>query len=294
METITLKDSVGEIVIAPELGGSLLAYNVNVAESKRTIFRSATKANSVHDACCFPLVPFSNRIKSGQFEWFNKKVKLPLNHLPEKHAIHGHGWQKKWQVRSTSSTKAVLSLEHKADEWPFAYMAQQSFALDNGQLTLTLSVKNTGDEDMPVGLGLHPYFTRTSLTCLKTNTTQMWAVDNECLPTAISSAPASLVSEQGMLINENELDNALINFQQQAIITWPEWGIKADVSSSTNCNFLVVYSPKNEDFFCIEPVTHCTDAINMKAQGHKSTGAKSLKPDETVEMSMQINVSELN
>jgi len=293
MDIITLKDDTSEVVISPDLGGSVLAFNVDIDGTRRAILRDANKANSVHDSCCFPLVPFSNRIRAGQFDWLDKTIQLPLNHLPEKHSIHGHGWQEEWQVASTTVNTVVLKYHHKANEWPCSYVAEQTFTLAQGQLKISLSVTNIGDSDMPFGLGLHPYFTRTQLSSLKTNSAHMWAVDNESMPTIIKQAPTSLLSDAGMLINQNTLDNALINFQQQAEIIWPEWGVKADISSSDNCQFLVIYSPENEDYFCVEPVTHCTDAINLEAQGNENTGIKILKPNEKADMWMKVTTSSL-
>ena len=291
MKTITLKDKTSEVIIAPSIGGSVLAFNVDIDGVKRSILRDASNAHSVHDSSCFPLVPYSNRIKAGKFDWLGETIQLPLNHRPEKHSIHGHGWQANWQVSGVTDNTAILTYQHDADEWSCAYLAEQTFTLEQGRLTISLSVKNMGNKDMPIGLGLHPYFTRTKLSCLKTDVDKMWAVDDECLPTVIEQAPKSLSSSRGMSINKNILDNALINFKQEAEIIWPEWGVKADVLSSVNCSFLVVYSPKNQDFFCIEPVTHCTDAINMQAQGHNNTGLQWIKPDEIVDIWMEISAS---
>ncbi len=39
-------------------------------------------------------------------------------------------------------------------------------------------------------------------------------------------------------------------------LAWPEWGMEANISTSSNCKFLVVYYPKQKDFYCVEPVTH--------------------------------------
>jgi aldose 1-epimerase len=45
---------------------------------------------------------------------------------------------------------------------------------------------------------------------------------------------------------------------------------------------LVVYTPPGQDFFCVEPVSHMTNAINRLAsmRGH---GLRSLAPGETLQ-----------
>lgn len=289
MSHLVLKNDVAKLVINPNMGGSIVQYSAMINGKCRDIFRNSIQADSIHDSASFPLVPFSNRIKNGQFDWQSKQVKLPLNHLPEKHVIHGHGWQKLWQVISHSSTEVTIEYKHKADAWPFSYLAKQSFKLIDTTLKMSMTVTNLSAEDMPAGLGFHPYFTRTQKCNLHTEISHMWAVDDECIPTKITNAPEAFKDKQGLIINDAVLDNALINFPHQASIYWPEWQTKADITTSNNCDFLVVYSPDKADFVCVEPVTHCTDAINMAAGGDKNTGIKSLSPQEKMHIWMNIS-----
>ena len=41
---------------------------------------------------------------------------------------------------------------------------------------------------------------------------------------------------------------------------------------------LVIFTPAGEDFFCAEPVSHCTDAFNLAAAGADGTGMAVLAP----------------
>ncbi len=45
---------------------------------------------------------------------------------------------------------------------------------------------------------------------------------------------------------------------------------------------LVIYSPPGQPFFCAEPVSHTTDAINLAAAGRTDTGLLVLEPGQTV------------
>jgi len=294
MSCITLKNEVANLIIDPEMGGCILHYSAMINGTFRDIFRNAIDANSIHDSASFALVPFSNRIKNGQFNWQQKHITLPLNHLPEKHVIHGHGWQTSWQVISHSGSEVIIEYKHKADAWPFSYLVRQSFELIDTALKMSMTLTNLSTEDMPAGLGFHPYFTRTPECALHANISHMWAVDNECLPTKITNAPVGFKGKQGLKINDAILDNALINFPHQASIYWPEWQAKADITTSNNCDFLVVYSPEKANFVCIEPVTHCTDAINMVEAGDKNTGIKSLSPQEEMHIWMNITPKPVN
>jgi aldose 1-epimerase len=288
MKMIELNDGRANAIIAPSLGGSVLAYNVLVNGEYRAIFRESTHPQNVLDSCNFPLVPFSNRIRDGKFNWQGTPVQLPLNCLPEKHTSHGHGWQVEWDIVEINENSVLLQYSHIADDWPFPYRVMQKISLESGELTIKLSVKNTGSKIMPVGLGLHPYFTRTSSSRLTTCVDKMWAVDSECMPTKIVEPPQELTTGTGININLNKLDNAMVGFKQHAQIEWPEWGIQANMTTSDNCTFLVVYSPENENFFCVEPVTHCTDAINLFNDGREDTGLHQLAQGEEFTMWMKV------
>jgi len=291
--TVTLATSSAQIIIAPSLGGAMLAYDATINGVSRAIFKSSTDATDVSQSCNFPLVPFSNRIRDGQFDWQGKSIQLPLNFYPSKHAIHGHGWQNVWGIEQQASDSLTLAYHHQASDWPFDYRAEQRFSLVDNQLTLELSVTNTGNSEMPVGLGLHPYFTNTPQARVSANVSEMWAVDDQTLPTTLVTPPKSLTTPEGMSIADNILDNVFIQWMGQAKVVWPEWQAKATISTSKDCEFMVIYSPPGENFFCVEPVTHCTDAINLAAKGQQNTGHRSLAPGKTFTISMVITPSPL-
>jgi hypothetical protein len=42
----------------------------------------------------------------------------------------------------------------------------------------------------------------------------------------------------------------------------------------------LVYTPPGQPFFCVEPVSHVTDAFNLAAAGQPDTGMRTLQPGE--------------
>ncbi|WP_068544296.1 aldose 1-epimerase [Thalassotalea crassostreae] len=285
---ITIKDNISEVVIAPDLGASILAYTYIANNKSISIFPNRIGVEDVTSTACFPLVPFSNRIREGKFTWQDKDIQLPLNQLPELHANHGHGWQVKWQVIEQSDASVTLSYSYTSNDWPFPYQAIYRFELQNGELLQTLTLKNVGTSEMPAGLGLHPYFSRTKQASLVADVSKMWEVDHESMPIKVIDAPSCIQSTSGMVMNSHQLDNTFIDFPAKAEVSWPEWNVKADITASENCKFMVVYSPKEEDFFCVEPVTHSPDAINMHSQGIENTGFSSLRPNKEMSIWMKV------
>jgi aldose 1-epimerase len=292
MTTIFLNSDIARIEISPELGGAILVYDAKLHNKFVPILRNSRNAESVLNSSCFPLVPYSNRIKHGLLNWQEKSSQLPLNHLPEKHSIHGHGWQLPWKVIHKNETSLTLEYNYKKAEWPFSYSARQVFTLKGSALNIELSLVNHSTSQMPAGLGLHPYFSLTKETSLTCSVDKMWAVNDESMPTTLGDAPTALASSEGLLITNSKLDNVLTGFSGAATVVWPEWRAEADITTSSNCKFIVVYSPKDQHYFCFEPVTHITDAINMSNNGVKNTGVMILNPKERITISMCITPKE--
>ena len=43
-------------------------------------------------------------------------------------------------------------------QYPFPFIIEISYTLKDAVLTMGISIKNTGDRNMPTGFGIHPYF----------------------------------------------------------------------------------------------------------------------------------------
>jgi aldose 1-epimerase len=135
---------------------------------------------------------------------------------------------------------------------------------------------------MPAGLGFHPYFPRATGCSLTAGVGPMWATDAEVMPTALVPADARLASTQGLPIADVALDNAFTKWRRRATIRWPQRGAMLRLDADPPLGFLVVYSPPGESYFCAEPVSHCTDAFNLAAQGDADTGMLVLQPGASV------------
>jgi len=275
-----------EVGVVPDIGGSIAYYRWNDADDGRARdwLRPTTETElpkTADECACFPLVPFSNRIRDGHFEFRGRQIRLPLNQWPQPHSEHGHGWQSRWRVLGRSAHGVLLELEHRAaDTWPFSYRAVQEITLTEDELRVTLSAENRDRETMPIGLGLHPYFPRTAHCRLSATVDAMWETDEEVMPTRLTQADPRLAS--GLPVVEVALDNVFPGWRRTATIDWPDNGTRLALSADAPLDFLVVYSPPAQDYFCVEPVSHCTDAFNLAAHGHGDTGMLTLAPGAIV------------
>ena len=188
------------------------------------------------------------------------------------------------------TTSSTIEYDHRADAWPFPYRARQQFLVTDDELRVTLSVENRGHDTMPVGLGLHPYFPRTARCHLSAEVAAMWATDDEVMPTSLTVADPRL-GDAGLPISTTALDNVFTGWQRQATIVWPEHRAALRVDADLPLDFLVVYTPAGEDFFCVEPVSHCTDAFNLAGLGRSDTGMLTLQSGAVVAASVRFRPS---
>ena len=273
---VTISDGLAEAGIAPS-GGCITAFRWRGERSKIDWLRPAPASGETPptDTACFPLVPYSNRIRDGRFSYEGRDYRLARNFGDSPHSIHGHGWQLPWQISARHDDSLTLAYTHDDDDWPSAYRAEQRFSLADGVLTVELAVTNTGARAMPAGLGLHPYFPRTPQCRLTAAVEGMWKTDDEVMPTGLIKADLS----GGLQPEETALDNCFTGFAGKAVIDWPERHASLTLDADPVLAFLVVYTPPGEDFFCAEPVSHSTDAVNLAAQ-RGDTGLEILQPGE--------------
>ena len=231
---------------------------------------------------CFPLVPFSNRIRNGRFRFQGQEHQLPLNFLPAPHAIHGQGWQREWVVIDTDKQQLIIEYRHTPDSWPWRYCARQTFQLNPEQLTVTIAVHNESTQAMPVGIGLHPYFIRTPQVRVSAVADHIWLNDAEVMPLECVKPDPERDINQGILLDKVVLDNTYTGWPGQALIEWPEWQARLTINATAMLKFLVVYAPLQQAYFCVEPVSHTTDAFNLADQSDDDTGMVVLEPDESL------------
>jgi aldose 1-epimerase len=274
---IHLSDGLAELDVAPAEGGCITAFRWRAEGGAIDWLRPAPRGAGLtpNESACFPLVPYSNRIRQGRFRFAGQDYQLRPNFTPAPHTIHGHGWKLPWRATAQDTASLALVYEHDGSDWPAPYCAEQHFTLAAGALTVELAVTNTGDTAMPAGLGLHPYFPRTPACRLTATVEAMWATDAEVMPTELVGADLS----GGLSPDAPPLDNGFTGFAGRAVIDWPERRASLTLEADPALSFLVVYTPAGKDFFCAEPVSHCTDAVNLAAE-RADTGLKVLQPGE--------------
>ena len=279
-DVVALREGDARCDVAPLAGGSIAGFWWE-REGRRTDWLRPASATdvargAVDGMACFPLVPWGNRIRDGRFQFCGREVAQPGC---ERHALHGHGWRRAWQVTGRSAARVELEYSHDPDDWPWRYQARQTIALADGALSLTVEIVNLSDGVMPAGLGFHPFFPWTADAAIQASTRGVWLTDGDKLPRECVAVPASWDLAAGRRLSELELDNVFVGWNGQAAISWPERAHRLQLEGEwPMLSFLAVYLPQARDCFCVEPMSHCPDAINLAREGVADTGLRVLAP----------------
>ncbi len=289
-----LQDEAASVVVTPEYGGAILGWMDDRTPVLRRPVADAILRGDVRGFGCFPLVPFCNRIALGRFAWQGRAYQLDRNSGDHPHAIHGVGWQRNWSVGDVADRTASLTLDHdavgdRARAWPFPFDAALTCTLSGKQLRIGMTVTNRHTDMAPAGIGLHPYFGRRAGVTLQFEAGGVWINGEDALPARHAEVPREWDHANGLPIGPARLDNCFTAWNRTARIG----GIGRGVTITADAAFrhLQVYTPPQDDFFCIEPVSHVPDAIN-RTDLLPGQGMHVLQPGETLSGSVTIDLTQ--
>ena len=267
------------LAVRPDLGAAIAGLWHHTTPLLRSV--EPADLTSSRPSGCYPLVPYSNRLGSRRFRWKSKEYTTAANFGDNPHSVHGVAWMRAWDVVSFSADELVLRYEHQPDEhWPFAFEVKQHFNLTPQQLAVRLVFTNTADIAQPVGLGWHPYFPKRASSSLHIELSDRWESDATQLPT-------HKIAQHGIDggVSQFNFDNCFEGWTGPAHIRDEKFSLQL----TSSLGYLVVYTPHDKDYFCVEPVSHVSDAIHMADPA--SHGLITLDPGQVSEAWMKIDVS---
>jgi len=266
------------LALRPDLGGCVAGLWHGDMPVLRSTEPGALPA--ARGSACYPLLPYSNRLGYRRFRWLGQEHTTQPNFDDSPHSLHGVGWLRAWQVAEHSDTAARLRLVHAGDaDWPFAFEAGQEIVLAEDGLTLRLSIKNTSADPAPAGLGWHPYFPKRSRSRLHAELTDRWESDPSGLPTRRVPQPG-IDGDVAHLA----YDHCFEGWRGAARVRDECFSLRL----SSSLSYLVVYTPALKDYYCVEPVSHVSNALHMAEPAQH--GLRMLAPGETFEAWMRLDI----
>lgn len=230
---------------------------------------------------CYPLAPYSNRLGFRRFRWLGEDHTTQPNFDDNPHSVHGVAWQRPWKLLGSDGAHAELAYEHEGDaHWPFAFALRQRFELSETSLTLRLHITNRATVAQPVGLGWHPYFPKRTRSRLHIELTDRWEPDASGLPTR-KHAQAGIDGD----IAHMDFDNCFEGWRGDAHIR----DEKMRLSLRSSLPYLVVFTPQTKPYYCVEPVSHVSNAIHFADP--LAHGLRKLAPEESFEAWMALDIA---
>ena len=287
-DAFELHDGHWRVVVAPSLGGSLLSCEYEGEPVLQPTVQPERVGLPLLRCCHFPLIPYSNRIRNGMFRFRGVLIRLPENVAGSPHAIHGHGWQVTWQLTGRDRTSCSLSFHHDpASNWPWPYEGRQTLAIIGDELRITLAIENIGSRAMPCGLGFHPFLPASPGTRLQMQSMRVWDGSADVFPSQLVAVPADLDFRGGPRVADRQgTDHCFDGWQGCATVSDEQGPRRVVLGGCAATHSVIVYIPESADYFCVEPVTHTVDAMNLPDAAE--SGLWTLEPQETRQISMSI------
>ena len=138
---LELSDGRSRLVVTPENGGGIARFDALVTgRAPVALLRPWDGAGPLG---CELLIPWSNRISGGGFEFDGRFHAVEPNVAGEALPLHGDGFQRPWRVAGKTATEIELILDHGAIG-PYRYVASIVYELQDGSLNATLDGREPG------------------------------------------------------------------------------------------------------------------------------------------------------
>jgi aldose 1-epimerase len=263
------------------------------------------------------LVPYANRIRGklsadGQTietTIGSKKVQLPANWQgknpgAEKHSMHGlilgSGFEdvKHQDGPQESTASGTLHAGDFGGHWLSKTDLTVQTTLTNDGLEMSVTATDAGDQDLPMGIGWHPYFAFPSgdrkQARLKLPGQSRGLIDNydNVFPSgkvvSTKGTPYDFSDPNGKALGDLFLDDCFLNLKREpsgdAVIEISDPAAKYGLrirALSPEIKAIQVYAPVDKNFVAVEPQFNLADPYK-KEWGKTDTGMVLLKPGKSV------------
>lgn len=270
------------------------------------------------------LVPFANRIrgklsadkKTITTTILGKTITLPANFKGKKphaevHSIHGLILNRAMDNVNLHSGDDEASVEGMLDAGEFGghWLSKSNVdikaTLNSEGFGFTVTVKNTGNEDQPVGIGWHPYFAFPSKqreqARLQIPAKELVLVNNydDVFPTGKlvpMSGKYAFNKPGGLALENNFYDDCFVDLNRdgsghvtaEIIDPAAKYGVRV-IGLSPEIKAFQAYAPPDKQFVAFEPQFNWGDPFGKEWKG-KDTGMVRLKPGQSVTYSVRLEV----
>ena len=266
--------------IAPQAGSNLFSLTVDGHE---LLHQPERLAELVEQRAGTPIMfPTPNRVRDGRMRFEGRTFQFPPNNGAN--FIHGLARRRPWAVGRLGAARGVARAETYLDwdrkqpefsQFPIAHRLSVSYSLGGGRLRIAYRIQNRDRTRLPFGFGLHPYFRipgdRAEVSLRVPLVRRMEA--DSMLPTGrllpVRGTAHDLRTRKGL--PGLALDDVYLGMVpgKTAEFQLRQPPLQVRLSGSSAFTHLVVFTPPDRPFFCIENQTSSTDAHNLWADGQR-------------------------
>ena len=145
-------------------------------------------------------------------------------------------------------------------------------------MEIRVIIKNKDNKSFDCGIGFHPWFNLDKKSKIFSNTYNYIDIDNNHK----IYKKRILNNNQQFDFNKINIDETFINWNGNSKLVLNKF-LTINIKNKKNVKNLHIYSPKKENFFCVEPVTNTRDSYFFKKNNINYHGLKNLKPGKTFE-----------
>lgn len=295
-----------EAILLPKNGGQMIAFRDRL---RNYHFLREPAKDSMADYRKNPFlygVPVlfpPNRYEDGQFTTNGKTYHFPINEPKTHNHLHGFLYNVPWEViRSDSGRESCsVKISYKLNEQSpvFRYFPHQSvislrYTLTESKLIQEVTVKNNGNEPMPVMLGFHttlsaPFARSSTQEDCQFHLTigERLELDKRSLPTGnklpLTDVEKAIKKDSGSpyaVRMDNHYTAVPQDGKNQAIVTDLKEHVRFIFDAGTDYKFWMLYNDDAKSgFVCPEPQTSMVNAPNVHL-ADQSNGLFLLAPHE--------------
>lgn len=220
------------------------------------------------------LYPAPNRTRNGRYRWGGEDY--AFRKKGEARTIHGLVYDEPWRIMDVRENECAVTGRidftpgsELFDVFPFEHTLEVTYQLDENALSMRFVVENTGARSFPFGLGIHTYFWKengAATICVPTE--ERFESDDEHFPHAVVPVSGTYDLRQPVQVDALNLDDVYTNLGgKTAQLRFPSAGKRLLITGTEAFANAVVFTPKQEPYFCYENQTCMTNAFNAETVG---------------------------
>ena len=205
------------------------------------------------------------------------------------------------------SVEAVFHPGTFSGNWPSTGSVQIQAEMSGHDLDLTVSVQNTGDTPMPVGIGWMPYFNiashdRADATLTIPSSTRVELDHATGVPTgrmvSVVGTPLDFTNARGTKLASKAIDETYAHLTTGILTNGPiaelrdtafGYGLRI-LPLTANIRSMRVEAPADKTWVSIGPATNYEDALGSQWDTAEGSGIKTLQPGDTLQWKVRVEL----